>query len=197
MHAISAEADRRCCNDALMMPQNLLLTSAPNLMLFSSVPCLHNILQYTRTLLSKQGIMLHAGHEVLLFSAGGPCPTSMQSGAALHMNCCWHMVHHKHMCVQSLQGIYTRATKQKLLRPRQIQMKGNSLVKYGQNSLQGGAHLLGNRVVLLNICHHFLGHRPLLCSASDCSQSTMAFCSKRSNDDAVLTGHVGKQAILQ
>jgi len=82
--AISAEADRRCCDDALMMPQNLLLGSPPNLMLFSSVPCLHNILQYTRTVLSRQGIMLSACHELLLLTAGEPCLTSMQPGAALH-----------------------------------------------------------------------------------------------------------------
>ena len=76
-------------------------------------------------------------------------------------------------------------------------MKGNSPVKYGQNSLQVGAYLLGNRVILLNIRHHLLCHWPLLCSASECGQSIMAFCIERSNDDAALTHHVGKQAILR
>ena len=70
MDAISVKTDRRCCNDALMMPQNLLLGSAPNLMLFSCVPCLHNVLQYIKTVLSQQGVMLSACHEVLLFNAG-------------------------------------------------------------------------------------------------------------------------------
>ena len=52
-----------------------------------------------------------------------------------------------------------------------IQMQGNSPVKYGQNSLQIGAYLLGNRVVLLNIRHHLLCHWPLLCNAHERSQS--------------------------
>ncbi len=85
MDSISAEADRRCCDDALMMPQNLLLGSAPNLMLFSSVPCLHNVLQYTRTVLSQQCVMLSACQERLLSTAGWPCPTSMQLGAGLQL----------------------------------------------------------------------------------------------------------------
>ncbi len=86
----------------------------------------------------------------------------------------------------------SEATMGQILRPRQVRMKGNSLVKYGHKRLQVGAYLLGNRVVFLNIRHHLLCHWPLLCSASECGQSIMAFCVKRSNDDAALTGHVNK-----
>lgn len=89
----------------------------------------------------------------------------------------------------------TGATKENLLRPRQVQM--NSLVKHGQNSLQVGAYLLGNRVVLLNIRHHLLCHWPLLCSAPESGQFVMAFCISEGNGDTAFPGHVGKRSLLR
>ena len=196
MDAISVKTDRRCCNDALMMPQNLLLGSAPDLMLFSCVPCLHNVLQYIKTVLSQQGVMLSACHEVLLFNAGWPCPMSMQPRAALHHEFSLaHGASQAYVCAIPTWNI-SQSHQRELTQTRTDTDEGNSLVKYGHNSLQVGAYLLGNRVVLLNICHHLLCYWPLLCSASECSQSIMAFCIERSNHDAALTQHVGKQATL-
>lgn len=44
-HVISAEINRRCCNDALMVAHNVLLRCPLHFMLFSSVARLHHILE--------------------------------------------------------------------------------------------------------------------------------------------------------